>query len=314
VPSGPTAEAAAANVRVPSCAMRIMDLVGHARTVAAERSTEPEAHGLMRLSGGMNHDVFAPIDDSVLVAKAFRAGESGAAEREWGALVGLAGTGIAPDPILYNPGDPSIVVMSRVSGSSLSGGALGAEHAWRIGAAHRLVHQVVPWSPEAMSHAGVHAALANLKLNELSLLGGAPGVEGQARRAAKDWIEREDVDELFSSTSLCFSQGDSNLSNFMWTDEALVLVDWEYSGFSDPVLELAGMAEHASTRALGDDFWTVLADATEIPPVDIARLVRARKAMACFWLDLIGTRHREDLPTTVTIEEQADRTLTVLEM
>lgn len=95
--------------------------------------------------------------------------------------------------------------------------------------------------------------------------------------------------------------------------QALLLIDWEDSNYNDPVLELADMAEHASTRTLGDDFWRELADAVELGAPDRSRLVQARRLVACFWLASIEQRERDGQPTTVTLGEQALRTLTVLD-
>ena len=251
-------------------------------------------------------------EDATAVVKVFRAIDHDAPEQEWRALVALAGFGIAPDPIHFDPGERPIVVMSRVLGSSLPSRALRVEHAERIAVAHRIVHTAVPSSPRSMSHGGIRAAQMTLTLDEVLGEGHGSDIELQAWRAAKAWIATDDIEELLSSTNLCFTQGDPNLANYIWTDEAVALIDWEYSGFSDPVLELANMAEHASTRTLDDDFWVALADATELTRTHRARLARARKAMACFWIVLIATRTRGGLPTTVTAEEQAQRTLRVL--
>ena len=135
-----------------------------------------------------------------------------------------------------------------------------------------------------------------------------------AWRAAQVWMADADVKHLLYSDSLSFSRGDPNLSNYMWSDEGLVLIDWENSGYNDAALELADMAEHASTRPLGEDFWTELADATELTRADRARVAQGRRLMACFWLVLIESRQRQGLPTTVTLEEQARRTLATLDL
>lgn len=294
--------------------MRIEDLSGTVRRLAVDKTLDPASHGLARLSGGMNHDLFATIEETPLVVKAFRPGANEAAKREWDALVTLAGSGIAPEPIRFDPGTPSIVVMSHVTGSSLPATALGVDHAWRIGEAHKLVHRAEPPSSGPRSHLGIRAALASLAGRPSQPHDGQSPVEQQAGRAAKVWIESDDADELLRLAQPCFTQGDPNLTNYLWTDDALALIDWEYCGLSDPVLELANMAEHASTRTLDDRFWSALAEATELTNIDLARFVRCRKAMACFWLDLIGSRHRQGLPTTVTIEEQTQRTLAVLHL
>ncbi len=93
-----------------------------------------------------------------------------------------------------------------------------------------------------------------------------------------------------------------------------MLIDWENSGYNDPALELADMAEHASTRTLGQDFWSSVADATELTAEDRARVVHGRRFMACCWLVIIDSRHRQGRPTTVTPEEQAHRTLATLDL
>src|SRR2546429_8491740 len=155
------------------------------------------------------------------------------------------------------------------------------------------------------------------------------GVVTLAWRAAQTWIADVDIQYLLSSDDLRFCRGDPNLSNHLWSDEGLVLIDWENSGYNHPALELADMAEHASTRALSEDFWVHLADAPELPrgatlvPGDLAtteltqedraRVTQARRLLSCFWLVLIESRKRQGLPTTVTLDEQASRTLAALE-
>ncbi len=114
----------------------------------------------------MTHHVFAPLDDSNLVVKVFETSSREEPEHEWDALVTLAGSGIAPEPVHFEAGDPAIVVMTRVSGSSLPAGAIGAEHAREIGRAHRLVHRMVPEVRRPPSHSGVWAARAALTLDD----------------------------------------------------------------------------------------------------------------------------------------------------
>ena len=130
--------------------------------------------------------------------------------------------------------------------------------------------------------------------------------------AGRRWVSDIDVERILSFDELCFSRGDPNLTNYLWSDGGVVLVDWENSGYNDPAIELADFAEHASTRALSDDFWSALADATGLTKADRVRVPNARRLIACFWLVLIASRQREGLPTTVTLDEQAHRTLEVL--
>jgi aminoglycoside phosphotransferase (APT) family kinase protein len=296
--------------------MHLGDLVGRARLAVASAGADPATHGLTRLAGGMTHHVFAPIEDSHLVVKVFQTHEWDEPEHEWDALVALAGSGIAPEPVHFDAAEPAIVVMTRVPGSPLPADALGVHHARQIGQCHRLVHRTVPQLQRPLSNSGVRAARTALMLDDSD---DSPGVDlsdvvRHAWKAAQVWIANADVEHLLSSGSPCFSRGDPNLSNYLWNDEGVVLIDWENSGDSDPALELADMAEHASTRSIGEEFWTELADATELTQTDRARVVEGRRLMSCFWLALIERRQRQGLPTSVTLPDQAFRTLTALDL
>ena len=81
--------------------MRVGELIDRVRAAVTAVGVNPAVHGVARLSGGMSHDVFAPVDDSSLVAKVFQSADRDGAEREWDALVALAGSGLAPDPVHF---------------------------------------------------------------------------------------------------------------------------------------------------------------------------------------------------------------------
>lgn len=292
------------------------DLVARARAVASGSGLDPATHGFERLAGGMSHTVLSPIDDPALVVKVFTSAARQEPEREWEALVALSGSGIAPEPVHVDAGggagDPAVVVMTMAGGASSPASELGEEHARAIGAVHRRVHDVDPPTRRPQSHAWLRAAGASLQADVPATDHGPEAPVDAAWSAARRWVGDADVERILSGGEPCFSRGDPNLTNYLWSDGRLVLVDWENSGHSDPVLELADFAEHASTRALTDGFLTALADATGLTAEHQARLLDARRLLACFWLVLIATRERSGLPTTVTAEDQAQRTLTVL--
>jgi aminoglycoside phosphotransferase (APT) family kinase protein len=295
--------------------MQVIDLVGRARAAVNAGGVDLSAQGLERLSGGMSHAVFVPIDDSSLVVKVFKAADRQEPEREWEALVALAGSGIAPEPVHFDAGDPPVVVMTRMLGTSLSAGDLTAEHAGAIGSVHRRVHRAGPARRRLVGHSWVRASCASL-LDESQApppRDGELDAVSRAWRAAREWVHAVDVDRILASDGPCFSRGDPNLTNYLWGDDGVVLIDWESSGYSDPVLEFADMAEHASTRSLTENFWTDLAAATGLTKADHDRVRTSRRLLTCFWLVLIVSRQREGLPTTVTADEQARRTLAVLD-
>lgn len=295
--------------------MRIGELVDKARALADGRETDSAGSGFRRLTGGMSHDVFELVEDPGRVVKVFRAvGDE--PEREWDALVALSGSGVAPEPVHFEAGDLPVVVMTRVGGSSRLAEELGAEHARAIGDVHRRVHRTIPLRPRQQSHAGIRALSTALMVDrprKWAETAGEDELVARAWRAASRWIATADVELILSGGAPCFSRGDPNLTNYLWGDEGVVLVDWENSGYSSPALELADMAEHASSRALGDAFWDQVADATDLTPADQARVREGRRLMACFWLVLIEACQREGRVTTVTLDEQATRTIAVLD-
>jgi hypothetical protein len=297
---------------------QIDDLVRRARAATSSPVGDPERFGLVRLDGGMTHDVFVPEADASVVLKVFRGGEDGTQSRnEWDALVALAGSGIAPRPVHFAHGDRPVVVMERALGSSVRDSAMAAGHASALGGAHRRVQDFAIDRSPGIPHAGLLAARSALLRDQPDGAGApeerAPRVVERAWSAARNWAAGGDVDALGSPDRLVFSRGDPNLSNYLWSENGLVLIDWENCGYNDPALQLADMAEHASTRALSEEFWARVADATELSPAERRRVAPGRRAMACFWRVLIERRHALGLPTTVTREGQAQRTLAVLD-
>ena len=104
--------------------MRFDRLLSSARAAVESAEADPAEYGLSRLSGGMTHDLFVPVDSPNLVVKVFQTAGRNEPEREWDALETLAGSGIAPDPVHFDRSSPAVVVMTRASGSSLPAGAL----------------------------------------------------------------------------------------------------------------------------------------------------------------------------------------------
>lgn len=295
--------------------MSAKNLVDRARAALDEGDGSLSGLGLERLAGGMSHAVFAPIEDPALVVKVFARDLYEEPAREWEALVALAGSGLAPEPVHYGAGSAAtVVVMTRVTGVSLSAGELGERHAVLLGGAHRRVHAMSPSARRPLSHSWVRAAAEALRSSAAARgPDGASAIFAASWAAARDWVIRVDVDAILSSHETCFSRGDPNLTNYLWSGDRVALIDWENSGTTDPVLELADFAEHASTRVMADAFWDALADATGLGTSDRGRISSARRLMTCFWLVLVASRQRQGRPTTVTLDEQAERTLSVLD-
>jgi hypothetical protein len=69
--------------------VHVPELVAQVRRALEVGRSNPAAYGLIRLPGGMNHDVFAPIEAPELVVKVFGPVEYGAAELSSGDLARL---------------------------------------------------------------------------------------------------------------------------------------------------------------------------------------------------------------------------------
>src|SRR5262249_41930544 len=56
--------------------------------------------------------------------------------------------------------------------------------------------------------------------------------------------------------TLCWGHGDTNVRNLLLTSNGVKLVDWEYSGITDPTVEIAKLMSHTNAAAAGEARWT----------------------------------------------------------
>lgn len=65
------------------------------------------------------------------------------------------------------------------------------------------------------------------------------------------YVSNVNVNPERPKITLCFCHVDSNLANFIWNERGeLHWIDWEYSGWGDPALELAEFESHLGADAL----------------------------------------------------------------
>lgn len=60
--------------------------------------------------------------------------------------------------------------------------------------------------------------------------------------------------------SLCWAHGDPNIRNLILTADGIKLVDWEYSGISDPTVEIAKLMSHSNAAMAGEERWAWVAE------------------------------------------------------
>ena len=58
----------------------------------------------------------------------------------------------------------------------------------------------------------------------------------------------------------CWGHGDTNIRNLIQASEGIKLVDWEYSGVSDPAHEIAMLMSHHNAAAAGEAHWDWVAE------------------------------------------------------
>ena len=226
-----------------------------------------------------------------LVMKRYRSWLNGEADREWRGLSLLDRTvpGLAPHPLERRVEDGApIIVMTRVPGAALGSSALNSEQLAGLAqtlknmfaAARREELQKLDerrWGPSQMVsklRAWIDEARPVLE----------PLVE-EALRAAKRWLGSSQATALGGPlVERAFTNADGNIGNFIWDGERCYVVDFEDSGVSDPVYEIADLVEHVSVWLPGlikaDEFATSLALSNE----QERRLLSFRRLMAVFWL------------------------------
>jgi ABC-type glutathione transport system ATPase component len=94
------------------------ELVDRAR--AAVTAGDASSQGLTRLTGGISHDVFSPVEDGSVVVKVFRTVDRDEQHREWAALLSLTNSGVAPQPVHFDELRPAAVVRLRLVSGELS--------------------------------------------------------------------------------------------------------------------------------------------------------------------------------------------------
>ncbi|MFC4010739.1 phosphotransferase [Nonomuraea purpurea] len=104
-----------------------------------------------------------------------------------------------------------------------------------------------------------------------------------------------------------FGAGDGNLANFLWDGERVRIVDFEDSGRSDLVYELAELAEHVSMWVDGE---VEIAGRFELSPQEERRMRECRKAQAFIWFFLLSHEGPRNPPGT--FERQTERVLAIL--
>jgi len=236
----------------------LLDHLARGQSLTTEHSWQ-QWH-IRPVPSGNNRLLRASCPDADWVVKFAIRDDRDRARREYNALTLLEHLAprVAPRPVFCDPDSYllPVVVQSWVEGVALWSPP-PSDAAWRqILETYHGLHAIQP------------ADVARLGLRAGPLLGPwAPDEQvaaivayarqlppaGQSARLADllDRLQRARFPRL--PHSLCWAHGDPNVRNVILAEQGAVLVDWEYSGLSDPALEMAKLMSHALVSAAGED-------------------------------------------------------------
>jgi hypothetical protein len=258
---------------------------------------------------------------SAVVVKRFRRWSEGQHRREWRALNLLAehAPGLALSPVRADlEADPPSVTMSRLGGVPLVAPVTAARFdalAEAIAAVQRAIPpEVLRGLPPRLVHP--LDALRDLRgrCARRPPLGDDPLV-ARAFAGISDWVARPRLDDVFGAElPPVFGPGDGNLANYLWDGSGIRLVDFEYSGRSDRVYELAEVVEHVSVWVDDALDAPALLSRFNLTAADRTRLRDCRLLLGLFWfLGLLSEDPARPRTPPGTAVRQAGRLLALLE-
>lgn len=278
-------------------------LVEAARRSSAGTATPGDIAALDRvalrpLTGGMNNTLFRlQHDGRDLCLKLHRVDHRDRAHREWQALTLLTQRGHprVPQPLWRSDReDLPAIVMTYAAGTPLGGAHLQPAHLDALTAALTDLYSITPADvTDALSEVVTPATAMLQRLHDTCT---SPTASAEQRRLVdlwRRWSAGPDPDLIRAPIpQQVFGRGDPSLANALWDGAELTLLDFEYSGWTDPAYELADLIEHPRSRATPDSSWRDFTDRFGLSPGAQARHEAARRMLALFWL----TRRQPDDP------------------
>ena len=263
-----------------------------------------------RVSGGTNNALYrVEADGGRYACKLCVADERRRAAREYAALrlLHAAGLDIAPRPVWLDKGCTVVpypaVVYCWLPGVPLGPSLTAQQLAALLDTFHQF-HALQPGDFESvdLATAWFHWFDINPYLDELHsflaqygpwLATVAPDGRDLRGRLARlvdrcaETVMAATVNPGRESVPLCLCRVDPNLANVVWGEDGrLRWVDWEYSGWGDPAMELAELRWHAALSELGEAQHAWLRDNYRRPAGDAgfeARLAVWDRILATRW-------------------------------
>lgn len=249
-----------------------------------------EAWNLQPLTGARNNDVFA-WDGTCI--KLYRRTDRRRVEREWHGLTHVAQLDIAPRPLWLDadPNQPAIG-MTMLSGRPAGEGQFPVDALGGLAFATRNMQQH-PLSEPLAGLARVDSIahyIDRLTTTWPAQLADSPPDEHTPEMLTLlgRWRASTDAQLLSQPAPAVYSRGDSNLLNWLHDGSGqLQVVDFEFSGYSDPAVDAADHVEHISAHHIPEAAWLEVAEELGVERKGQARFDAARRTIAMRWLAVL---------------------------
>jgi thiamine kinase-like enzyme len=252
-----------------------MPIIRQAYEIDAETWSE-QGLKIVRIGGGGNNALFKVTQEDVSYAcKLFVSDGRHRAWREYATLnlLDRVGLDIAPQPVWFDESCttlPHPLVVYRWLLGSPPGPTLTAD---QLSALLESIHRLHDCRPEDFQDPGILEAWFHwfdfkpyqdelidlMNVYGFWLKSNIPDGEKIFVRlvrlveACNQYFRKIDLDPGRESVKMSLCRVDPNLANTVWSPNGSIRwVDWEYSGWGDPALELAEIRWHASFENLGD--------------------------------------------------------------
>jgi hypothetical protein len=247
------------------------------------------------MTGGFNNPLYRfDLHGRTLCLKLPLVDDRRRGEREWRALTLLTrrGTPAVPEPVWRSehPDRPAIV-MTFAPGAALGADPLQPRQADALIEALDALYAITPNGvdqpvPDVVTPAA--AMVARMHRTWTALQADSAGITDPDRQQLlqgwRRWSAGPQPRQLTGPAPRAFGRGDPSLANFLWDGTRLTLLDFEYSGWTDPAFELADLVEHTQSRATPDRTWDQLVDRFDLDRPARQRHHAARQLMCFFWL------------------------------
>jgi len=266
----------------------------------AARATGSDAYaallrerGLRALDGGRNNQVLAwDATGTPTCIKLYTNTDRQRVHREWHGLAHAAQLGCAPQPLWLDdhPNHPALG-MTLLPAAPLLEVLDPTTAITALAQTTRTLQNIPLTGPLATLERidSISHYIARLTDTWPAQLANAPDDPTTADMLAllNRWHASRDAELLAKPATRVYSRGDANLLNWLHDGKNTLVVDFEFSGYSDPAVDAADHIEHISARTIPNHIWKNAEADLGITPTNHTRFNAAQRTTALRWLAIL---------------------------